>query len=233
MSRKKLIDTEISALESELLGHIDDQIASLTALVGDVNWLAGSEVDNGAIKLKIESFARMVNDGVIATVLSEENVVGYVKKNHRDGYRQLKLECEKSGLKGDAFDWFLVSAVLNAECLYSKINFLNRLKLSGLVFLEESIENLCNPLSDGQLGEFKQICKQWFRKWDSIANGGGQYNALIPQQVRIMGLYENMANWIEQIASITDAKRANAVLFSSYKTKMSSFEKLREKLEKQ
>jgi hypothetical protein len=232
MSRKKLINTEIRALESELLGHIDDQIASLTALVGDAekqSWLAGNE----SVSVEdIQKFAMLVNDSVVDVILSRENVMKYVRTKHRVGYLLLSRRFRESDFSDQTFDSVLVSAILNADCLSSKINFLNRLKDAKLLYLDDSVFNLCNLFSDEYLEKFKNICRQWVRVWGSKSGNPRDLRALTGDQSAVIGFGINMKYWIETIDDVTDFTEAAQVLLNAYKGNMSHFEALREQLDR-
>jgi len=229
MERKRQIDREIRALESELLGHIDSELYCLNGLLrnAEQNWLsAGIKVTRDVI----DAFAKRILDGVFMSrkVLDRDSAIEHIRKNFKDYHAMLKRNYQ-----GADFDSILVQTVLNAECLSSKINFLNRLKKSGFLYLSDSVENLDNPRSDGMLERFKNACNGWLREWESLNGSQGQFDALNKKHARIMRFYLNMNAWIEPIAAITDAKLAEENLLSTYKTGMTCFEELREQLDSQ
>ena len=133
-------------------------------------------------------------------------------------------------LKGDyEFNESLVDAVLNAESLSSKINFLNRLKKAGLLCLSESVGNIDNPCNADSLERFKVACHSWLREWDLGSGTGVNFGQ--QERVKIAEFYSSMALWVVYIEKDTNAKISGENIFGAYKKTMTCFEALREQLD--
>jgi len=231
MERKRQIDREIRALESELLGHIDSELCRLGALLrhANRNWISAYDANVEVTNDVIDEFARRILDRIFmpGIVLRRGSIMEYVKTYYSTDYNTLALNYNQ----GD-FDFILERAVLNAECLSSKINFLNRLKEAEVLHLSVPVEYICNPCNNVNLEVFKVTCMSWVKGWESICDKD-EVCALNGKQRDVLGFYLNMRDWIERINEITDAAEAGEMLFSTYKTKMPRFEELREQLDSQ
>ena len=231
MERKRQIDREIRAVESELLGHIDSELCRLGALLrhANRNWISAYDANVEVTNDVIDEFARRILDRIFmpGIVLRRGSIMEYVKTYYSTDYNTLALNYNQ----GD-FDFILERAVLNAECLSSKINFLNRLKEAGFLHLDASLNYICNPCNNVTLAAFKFTCNSWVNGWESIPDGE-EFYALSDEQRVAMGFYLNMKEWIGQVEEITDAADAREILFSTYKTKMPRFEEFREPLDQQ
>ena len=231
MERKRQIDREIRALESELLGHIDSELCRLGALLrhANRNWISAYDANVVVTNSVIDEFAKRILDRtfVPGIVLRRGTIIGYITTYYSNDYATLIKNYGQGG-----FDSILEHTVLNAECLSSKINFLNRLKEAGCLHLDVSLNYICNPCNNVTLAAFKFTCNSWVNGWESIPDGE-EFYALSDEQRDVLGFYLNMRDWIKQINEITDAAEAGEMLFSTYKTKMPRFEELREQLDSQ
>ena len=231
MERKRQIDREIRALESELLGHIDSELCRLGALLrhANRNWISMYATDMLVDAEVVDGFAKRILDkhSFLKGVLDKGSTIAYIQRFYAQDYEIL------SGLYKGNFDSDLLHAVLNADCLSSKINFLNRLRSNGFLHLGVSAENICNPDSDTMLGAFKLRCKNWIDEWKKKCgnNSGGTYPQMTSEQRSIALLSLGMMQWIEHVETITDAAKAREILFSAYGTTMTSFEELRKDLD--
>ena len=171
----------------------------------------------------IDEFAKRILDGVLMSsdVLDRGSAIQYING---------RFNVKDVALKGDyEFNASLVDAVLNAESLSSKINFLNRLKKAGLLCLSESVGNIDNPCNADSLERFKVVCHSWLREWDLGSGIGGNFGQ--QERVKIAEFYSSMALWVVYIEKDTNAKIAGENVFGAYKKTMTCFEALREQLD--
>ena len=106
----------------------------------------------------IDGFAITINDNAISFVLSKDTVVQYTKTKYPMDYFRLNSNYIQRDFEWKTFDTVLIHSVLNANCLYSRVNFLNRLKNANLLPLDAAFQNLCNPFTDQLLHMFKITC---------------------------------------------------------------------------
>ena len=171
----------------------------------------------------IDEFAKVILDGVLMSsdVLDRGSAMQYIKE---------KFKRKDVALKGDyEFNESLVDAVLNAESLSSKINFLNRLKKAGFLYLSDSVGNLDNPSNSEMLDKFKDACRSWLREWNLGSGIGGNFDQ--QERIKMVEFYSDMALWVKYIESDTSARSAGENFLAVYKKTMTCFEALREQLD--
>jgi len=145
-------------------------------------------------------------------------------------YIKEKFKRKDVALNGDyEFNESLVDAVLNAESLSSKINFLNRLKKAGFLYLSDSVGNLDNPSNSEMLDKFKDACRSWLREWNLGSGIGGNFDQ--QERIKMVEFYSDMALWVKYIESDTSARSAGENFLAVYKKTMTCFEALREQLD--
>ena len=133
-------------------------------------------------------------------------------------------------MNGDyEFNESLVDAVLNAESLSSKINFLNRLKKAGFLYLRDSVGNLDNPTNSEMLEKFKFACRTWLGEWNLGSGIGGNFDQ--QERNKMVEFYSSMALWVAYIEENTSARSAGKNFLAVYKTTMTCFEDLRTQLD--
>ena len=106
----------------------------------------------------IDGFATIINDDAVSFVLSKDTVVQYTRAHYPIDYFHLNRNYRERDFEWKTFDTVLIHSVLNANCLYSRVNFFNPLKNANLLPLDAAFQNLCNPFTDQLLHMFKITC---------------------------------------------------------------------------
>ena len=221
VEKLRLVDDEIQFLKGQLCGLID---AELEVLGGN----AGGEQETLDVRMR-----RLAVDALCKNVrhyLTRGNALSYTKRNFSTRYFLLQNE------RGSLIEQEIERLILDSDLLESRINFLNRLKLSGLIGLNPEAENLLPlPVDKRSLRLFVQMCGKWIELWDPKLSGDQAFYALSREQKSNFFFFSSFLEWIplNQMSALGQCQFDDARRFLSehYEKNMSEFEKLRPKLD--
>jgi hypothetical protein len=182
---RELIDKEIKRLSGELCALVDQEILFLQS------------IDTGLNVLTIEEIAIKALRENPWGVLTYETAVPFIRRNYTAQYlnaiRRLNISKNKLNEK-------LENAVFNISRLDSQINYINRLKNSNLIQLNETVRFLKTPTTSELSDEFDSTSESWINIWKANEGKKGS-EAPTQRQTEACGLRTAFQNWISHIKS--------------------------------
>jgi hypothetical protein len=182
---RELIDKEIKRLSGELCALVDQEILFLQSRDTRLNVLT---IEKIAIKALREN---------PWGVLTYETAVPFIRRNYTAQYfnaiRGLNISENKLNEK-------LENAVFNISRLDSQINYINRLKNSNLIQLNETVRFLKTPTTSELSDEFDSTSESWIKIWEAIEDKKG-LKASTQRQTKAWRLRTAFQNWISHIKS--------------------------------
>ena len=182
---RELIDKEIKRLSSELCALVDQEILFLQSRDRGLNVLTIEEI---AIKALREN---------PWGVLTYETAVPFIRRNYPAQYynaiRGLNISEKNLNEK-------LENAIFCIWRLDSQINYINRLKKSNLIQLNDTLKFLKTPTTSELSDEFDSTSESWINIWKANEGKKGS-EAPTQRQTEACGLCTAFQNWISHIKS--------------------------------
>jgi hypothetical protein len=182
---RELIDKEIKRLSSELCALVDQEILFLQSRDGVPNVLTIEEI---AIKALREN---------PWGVLTYETAVPFIRRNYRTQYfnavRRLNISENELNEK-------LENAIFSIWRLDSQINYINRLKKSNLIQLNDTLKFLKTPTTSELSDEFDSTSESWINIWKANEDKKGS-EAPTQRQTEACRLRTAFQDWISRIKS--------------------------------
>lgn len=224
LEKYRHVDAEIRSLSRELCVLID---AELERLIGSVYL----NDDNKSVDECLADLALRVLRTKVLHVLTRNNAVSYTKRNFRDAW--LSLKRRDTTLK----DGDLEYQILDSTLLESRINFFNRLKIQGLIGLENNRDNLLPmPVDTGSLNEFIRTCSVWINAWGSELEFKKLHDTQREQDALRHPFGGSFWKWVSSALKTTkgpspDLNEVCTELSRTYDQEMMNFERLRNDLD--
>jgi hypothetical protein len=182
---RELIDKEIKRLSSELCALVDHEILFLQSRDRGLNVLTIEEI---AIKALCEN---------PWGVLTYETAVPFIRRNYPAQYFNA---IRRPNISENEFNEQLENAIFNIWRLDSQINYINRLKNSNLIQLNDTLKFLKTPTTSELLDEFNSTSESWIKIWKANEDKKGS-EAPTQRQTEASGLRTAFQDWISRIKS--------------------------------